>query len=100
MSVVGILIWILVGLVAGLIAKVIMPGRDPGGIIIIILVGIAGALLGGFLSPIFGFGGITGFDLRTLIVTVLGSIKMIGNRGDALLMIRALHGVVFRPRTV
>lgn len=84
----GILSWILVGLVAGLIAKAIMPGRDPGGIIIGMLLGIGGALLGGFLSSIVGFGGITGFDLRTLIIAVLGSISIL-----------ALYKIVFQPRT-
>ena len=52
----NILSWILVGLVAGIIAKLLMPGRDPGGCIITILLGIAGALLGGFLAGLFGFG--------------------------------------------
>ena len=63
----NILSWILVGLVAGIIAKLLMPGRDPGGCIITILLGIAGALLGGFLMGIFGFGGITGFNFYSVI---------------------------------
>ncbi|HEY7059206.1 MAG TPA: GlsB/YeaQ/YmgE family stress response membrane protein, partial [Vicinamibacterales bacterium] len=46
----GILSWILFGLVVGIIAKLLMPGRDPGGFIITILLGVAGALLGGFLG--------------------------------------------------
>ena len=46
----GILAWILFGLVVGIIAKLLMPGRDPGGFIVTILLGIAGALLGGFLG--------------------------------------------------
>jgi uncharacterized membrane protein YeaQ/YmgE (transglycosylase-associated protein family) len=82
----NILSWILVGLVAGVIAKLLMPGRDPGGCIITILLGIAGALLGGFLAGLFGFGGITGFNLYTLIVAVLGSI-----------LILVLYRLVFRP---
>ena len=53
----GILSWILFGLVIGIIAKVLMPGRDPGGFIITILLGIAGALLGGFVGRAMGFYG-------------------------------------------
>ena len=50
----GILGWILFGLVVGIVAKFIMPGRDPGGIIITILLGIVGALLGGFIGQALG----------------------------------------------
>ena len=54
---VGILGWILFGLIVGLIAKLIMPGRDPGGIIVTMLLGIVGAVLGGFLGRSLGFYG-------------------------------------------
>ena len=50
-----ILGWILFGLVVGALAKLVMPGRDPGGIIVTILLGIAGALLGGFIGRMLGF---------------------------------------------
>jgi uncharacterized membrane protein YeaQ/YmgE (transglycosylase-associated protein family) len=50
-----ILGWILFGLVVGALAKLVMPGRDPGGIIVTILLGIAGAVLGGFVGRAFGF---------------------------------------------
>jgi uncharacterized membrane protein YeaQ/YmgE (transglycosylase-associated protein family) len=53
----GILGWILFGLVVGAIAKLVMPGRDPGGIIVTMLLGIAGALLGGFLGRALGLYG-------------------------------------------
>ena len=53
----GILTWIVFGLVVGIIAKLLMPGRDPGGFIITILLGIAGALLGGFIGRAMGFYG-------------------------------------------
>ena len=62
----GILAWIVLGLIAGLLAKLLMPGRDPGGIIITILLGIGGALVGGFLGTRLGFGGLSGFDLRSM----------------------------------
>lgn len=53
----GILSWIVFGLVVGIIAKLLMPGRDPGGFIVTILLGIAGALLGGFVGKAMGFYG-------------------------------------------
>jgi uncharacterized membrane protein YeaQ/YmgE (transglycosylase-associated protein family) len=53
----GILTWILFGLVVGVIAKLLMPGRDPGGFIVTILLGIAGALIGGFIGRAMGFYG-------------------------------------------
>jgi uncharacterized membrane protein YeaQ/YmgE (transglycosylase-associated protein family) len=53
----GILSWILFGLVVGVLAKLLTPGRDPGGFIVTILLGIAGALLGGFLGRAMGFYG-------------------------------------------
>ena len=54
---VGIVGWILFGLVVGAIAKLVMPGRDPGGIIVTMLLGIVGAVLGGFLGRSLGFYG-------------------------------------------
>ncbi len=53
----AILGWILFGLVVGIIAKLLMPGRDPGGFIVTILIGIAGSLLGGFIGRALGFYG-------------------------------------------
>ena len=50
----GIIGWLLIGLVAGALGKLIMPGRDPGGIIVTILIGIAGALLAFYLAPLLG----------------------------------------------
>ncbi len=73
----GILSWILMGLIAGAIAKLLMPGNDPGGCVITIIIGVAGALLGGFLATLLGFGGVSGFDFRTLIIAVLGSIILL-----------------------
>jgi uncharacterized membrane protein YeaQ/YmgE (transglycosylase-associated protein family) len=53
----AILSWIVFGLVVGIIAKVLMPGKDPGGFIVTILLGIAGALIGGFIGRAMGFYG-------------------------------------------
>ena len=74
----GVLAWILFGLIAGGLAKLIMPGKDPGGCIVTILIGIAGALLGGFLGQaIFGTGRVTGFNLPSLLIAVLGAILLL-----------------------
>jgi uncharacterized membrane protein YeaQ/YmgE (transglycosylase-associated protein family) len=77
MQVMGLLSWIVFGLIAGGVAKFLMPGRDPGGCIITIIVGIIGAVLGGFLATQLGFGGISGFDLRSFFIAVLGSIVLL-----------------------
>lgn len=71
----GILAWILFGLVIGIIAKVLMPGRDPGGFIVTILLGIAGALLGGFLGRAMGFYG----EGQTAgwIMSILGAVLLL-----------------------
>ena len=73
----GILSWILLGLVAGALAKFIMPGRDPGGIFVTILLGIVGAFLGGFLGTFIGLGKITSFDLGGIFIATLGAILVL-----------------------
>ncbi|HEX7200892.1 MAG TPA: GlsB/YeaQ/YmgE family stress response membrane protein [Dongiaceae bacterium] len=73
----GLLSWIVFGLLAGGVAKFLIPGRDPGGCIMTIIIGIIGALLGGFLATQLGFGGISGFDLRSFFIAVLGSIILL-----------------------
>ena len=73
----GFLSWILVGLVAGILAKWIMPGRDPGGIVITILIGIAGAFVGGFLGALIGIGSLSGFNIPTLFTATAGGIAVL-----------------------
>jgi uncharacterized membrane protein YeaQ/YmgE (transglycosylase-associated protein family) len=73
----GWLAWIVLGLLAGLIAKWIMPGKDPRGCLVTIVVGIVGALLGGFLATKLGFGGVSGLDWRSLVIAVLGSMLLL-----------------------
>ncbi len=84
---IAIIGWIIFGLIAGLIAKAIMPGRDPGGVIITILIGIAGSVIGGFLGQaLFGYGrnvndsgdlSRPGF-LMSLMLSVIGAIVLLG----------------------
>ena len=72
----GIIGWIILGLLAGLIAKAIMPGEDRGGIIVTTLLGIAGALVGGFLATALGVGDPIDefFDLSTWIAAIVGAL--------------------------
>jgi uncharacterized membrane protein YeaQ/YmgE (transglycosylase-associated protein family) len=71
------IIWIVLGLIAGIIAKMLMPGRDPAGFIITIILGIVGAVVGGFISTRLGFGDVTGFNLPSIIIAVLGAMLLL-----------------------
>ena len=71
----GILSWILFGLVVGVIAKLLMPGRDPGGFIVTILLGIAGALVGGFVGQAMGLYGEN--QGAGWIMSILGAIVLL-----------------------
>ena len=73
----GILSWIVMGLIVGMLAKFIMPGKDPGGCIITILIGIAGAFVGGFIASRLGLGSVTGFDIRSILVAVGGAVILL-----------------------
>jgi len=73
----GIITWIIFGLIAGVIAKLIMPGDDPGGFIVTILLGVAGALLGGFIASLLGLGNVDGFNVWSLVLAVLGAILLL-----------------------
>jgi len=73
----GIFAWIVLGLIAGVLAKFIMPGRDPGGIIITILLGIGGAVVGGVIGTQLGFGDISGLDLRSLAIAAGGGVLLL-----------------------
>lgn len=75
----GILSWVIFGLIAGAIAKLVMPGRDPGGCLVTILLGIAGAVIGGFL-----FSQLTGqtqyttqFNLGSFLVAIAGAVLIL-----------------------
>ena len=70
----GILTWIIVGLIAGALGKLIMPGDDPGGIIVTIILGIVGAFVGGFVFNLLGGSGVTGFNFGSILVATVGSI--------------------------
>ena len=73
----GILMWIAMGLFAGVLAKWIMPGTDPGGIVVTILIGIGGAIVGGMIGTTLGFGSVTGFDVRSLAIATGGAVALL-----------------------
>ncbi|QZN97503.1 GlsB/YeaQ/YmgE family stress response membrane protein [Symbiopectobacterium purcellii] len=73
----GILSWIIFGLIAGILAKWIMPGKDGGGLIITVLLGIVGAVVGGYISTFFGFGRVDGFNLGSFCVAVIGALVVL-----------------------
>ena len=73
----GVLSWIILGLIVGIIAKILTPGKDPGGFIMTIILGITGAFIGGFISSAIGLGRVTGFDIRSLGIAVVGSILIL-----------------------
>lgn len=73
----GILSWILMGLIVGVIAKLVMPGPDPGGIFITILLGIGGAFVGGYVGSFLGLGSVTGFNLGSLLLAVGGAVLIL-----------------------
>ena len=73
----SILAWIVVGLIAGVLGKLIMPGDDPGGFIVTILLGIVGAFVGGFVVSLFGGIEVTGFNIWTILVATLGAVILL-----------------------
>jgi len=73
----GFLAWVVLGLIAGAIAKWILPGNDPGGFIVTIVIGIVGAVIGGFIGTALGFGAVDGLNLGSIAIAVLGSIVLL-----------------------
>jgi uncharacterized membrane protein YeaQ/YmgE (transglycosylase-associated protein family) len=73
----GILTWIVLGLLVGALAKWIMPGPDPGGLFLTMILGIAGAFVGGFLASAVGLGSVTGFNLGSLAVATGGAVLLL-----------------------
>ncbi len=73
------LYWILLGLVAGTLAKFLVPGRDPSGCIVTIVLGIVGAFLGGFIGTRIGWGSVAAgsFDFRSIALSTIGAIVLL-----------------------
>lgn len=73
----GILSWIILGLVVGVVARWIHPGNDPGGLLVTIGIGIAGAFVGGFLSSLLGLGTVTGLNPGSLLIATGGAVLLL-----------------------
>ena len=69
--------WIVMGLIVGVLAKWIMPGKDPGGIIVTILIGIAGAFVGGYIGSLLGLGVVSGFNLVSIALAIGGALLLL-----------------------
>jgi uncharacterized membrane protein YeaQ/YmgE (transglycosylase-associated protein family) len=82
----GLVSWILFGLIVGIIAKLVMPGRDPGGFVVTVLLGIAGALLGGFVGRAMGYYGPT--EAAGWLMSIAGAVLLL-----------VLHRLLVRRRT-
>jgi len=73
----GIISWIVLGLIAGLLAKLLMPGKDPGGFIITTLLGIVGAVVGGWIGTQLGIASFNGFTLQGVFVATGGAVVLL-----------------------
>lgn len=86
----SLLAWLLFGLIAGAVAQLLVPGPDPGGggffgLLVTIIIGIVGAMVGGFIGAALGWGSATSFDLRSMLIAILGAVVF-------LIVLRALRG--------
>jgi uncharacterized membrane protein YeaQ/YmgE (transglycosylase-associated protein family) len=73
----GLISWVVVGAIAGVVAKRVVPGPDPGRSIVTVVLGMAGASLGGFLVGVIGGSGTTSFDAWSLLVATLGAVLLL-----------------------
>src|SRR5579872_724455 len=73
----GILLWIIFGLIVGAIARWIVPGESPGGILGDMVIGIIGAIIGGWIYGFFGHAGVTGFNFWSFICAIIGAVVLL-----------------------
>lgn len=73
----GILSWVVLGLVAGILAKLIMPGKDGGGFIITVVLGVAGAFVGGWVGSFLGLGTTSGFSIGSIATATVGALLLL-----------------------
>jgi uncharacterized membrane protein YeaQ/YmgE (transglycosylase-associated protein family) len=72
----NIIAWLVLGVIAGWIASMLMGTNESQGMLMDIVMGVVGALLGGFLFSLVGFGGVSGFNLYSLFVAVIGAVVL------------------------
>ena len=73
----GIISWLVFGLIAGLVAKIIMPGKNPQGCLVTTALGIVGAMIGGYIGVRIGWGTVNGFDLRSFGLAIGGALILL-----------------------
>jgi uncharacterized membrane protein YeaQ/YmgE (transglycosylase-associated protein family) len=73
----GILSWLILGLIAGAIAKALHPGPDPGGILVTMLIGVVGAFVGGLIGAAVAGHGVTGLNLWSILLAVVGAVLLL-----------------------
>ena len=73
----GFISWIIMGLIVGVLAKWIMPGKDPGGFFVTVGLGIAGAFVGGFIGTKLGLGAVTGFNIGSILIATGGAVLLL-----------------------
>jgi uncharacterized membrane protein YeaQ/YmgE (transglycosylase-associated protein family) len=74
----GIISWLLFGLIAGVIAKALHPGKDPGGWIVTIIIGILGSVVGGWIgSSVLGWGDVSGWNFKSFALAIVGAIILL-----------------------
>lgn len=73
----GIISWAIFGLIAGWLAKKIMPGKDPDGFFVTIAIGVVGGILGGYLGTLLGLGSVTGFNVISFVLAIAGAIVLL-----------------------
>jgi uncharacterized membrane protein YeaQ/YmgE (transglycosylase-associated protein family) len=74
---VGILAWAVFGLIAGVIARILVPGSGAGGLVVTSMLGGVGAVVGGFLGTQLGFGEVDGFDIRSFLIAIGGAVVLL-----------------------
>lgn len=73
----GFLGWVVFGFLAGLLARAVLPGKDPGGFVATTAIGVAGAVVGGWIGTQLGWGSVGGFDIRSMGVAVIGAVVLL-----------------------
>ena len=73
----GILAWAVFGLIAGVIARILVPGSGAGGLVVTSMLGGVGAVVGGFLGTQLGFGEVDGFDIRSFLIAIGGAVVLL-----------------------
>lgn len=76
-DVMGFMTWIVLGLIVGILAKWIMPGKDGGGFIMTVILGVIGAMVGGYVSTLLGMGTVNGFNLPSILIATVGALMVL-----------------------